>query len=109
MDYGIFNTIMQTITSTIDAAGRIVIPRAMREALDLTKRGEVKLVLSDGQISIQPAPCEYKIVKRGAFAVAEPVTSVAESDRLSTADIEAIRDTLRTERISGAAPGRRKA
>lgn len=42
--------------TTIDKAGRIVVPKAMRDELGLAGGVEVEIVLVDGHIQIQAAP-----------------------------------------------------
>lgn len=42
--------------TTIDRAGRIVVPKAIRERLRLGGGGEVEIIERDGVIEIAPAP-----------------------------------------------------
>lgn len=44
--------------TTIDKAGRIVVPKAMRDELGLTAGTEVEIALVDGHIEIEAAPVE---------------------------------------------------
>ena len=44
---------MQT---TIDKAGRVVIPKAMRDELGLAGGSEVDITLVDGRLQIEPVP-----------------------------------------------------
>lgn len=48
--------------TTIDAAGRIVVPKDMRDRLRLTGGAEVEVVERGGAIEITPAPARVEIV-----------------------------------------------
>lgn len=58
--------------TTIDAAGRIVIPKAMRDELDLGA-GEVELEVRDGhiEISVPPTPMRLERSGKGVAAVTD--------------------------------------
>ena len=58
--------------ATIDAAGRIVIPKSLRERLGLTAGGTLELREREGCIEIEPAATPMRLVSRkgGAVAVA---------------------------------------
>jgi len=59
--------------TTIDRAGRIVVPKAIRDRLHLGDGGEVDIVERDGVIEILPAPLEVRLVhtEHGAVLAAE--------------------------------------
>lgn len=42
--------------TTMDAAGRVVIPKALRRALGLGDGGEIEVSERDGVIEVRPAP-----------------------------------------------------
>jgi AbrB family looped-hinge helix DNA binding protein len=48
--------------TTIDRAGRIVIPKSIRERVGLVDGGEVEIYESDGEIGIAPSSSEVRIV-----------------------------------------------
>ena len=48
--------------TTIDRAGRIVVPKALRDALSLGDGAVVHLRLEDGRIIMEPAPVPKEIV-----------------------------------------------
>ena len=56
--------------TTIDKAGRIVLPKAIREAAYFRPGMELRVTLRDGLIEIEPEPVEIKIVREGPFSVA---------------------------------------
>ena len=72
------NAMDSTIPVTIDAAGRIVIPKRIRDAAGLVPGEALSVRVRDGRVEIEPAPRQVKIVKRGAVRVAqgtgEPLT-----------------------------------
>jgi AbrB family looped-hinge helix DNA binding protein len=58
--------------TTIDAAGRIVVPKAIREELALYGGQEVELTAVDGRIEIEVPPTPMRLEKRGGHLVAVP-------------------------------------
>ncbi len=58
--------------TTIDRAGRLVVPKAIRDAAGITAGAELQIRVTDGRIEIEPAPLEVKLVKRGSLTVAVP-------------------------------------
>lgn len=79
-----------TIPASIDAAGRIVIPKRIREAVGLVPGEELLVRVRDGRVEIEPAPRKVKIVKRGAVRVAQ-----ASGEPLSEETVKATRAALR--------------
>ena len=63
------------MVTTIDAAGRVVIPKVLRQQLSLSPGTEIDIQISDGHLKIQPVAV-MTIAKRGRFfvAVAPPGT-----------------------------------
>ena len=60
--------------TTIDKAGRVVIPKAIREAAGLTPGTELNFRCEDGRIEIEPAAVPVKLVRRpGGMLVAVPL------------------------------------
>lgn len=82
--------------TTIDRAGRLVVPRVIREAAGIAPGAELEIRVKDGRIEIEPAPLEVKLVKRGGLTVAVPTRSVPP---LTDADVA---ETLAAVRRRGA-------
>jgi AbrB family looped-hinge helix DNA binding protein len=82
---------IQTMKSTIDAAGRIVVPKPLREALGLRAGQVLEIRAGDGRLEIEIAATPVKLQKRGKGVVAVPETE------LPPLTAEQVRDTL--ERI----------
>ena len=57
--------------TTIDGAGRIVIPKAVRDAAGLAAGTEVEVEFRDGRVEIEPATLPMRVVKRGGSVVIE--------------------------------------
>jgi AbrB family looped-hinge helix DNA binding protein len=60
---------MQT---TIDAAGRIVVPKSLRQQLGLTPGQVLEIRASDGRLEVEVAPTPMILRKRGKGIVAVP-------------------------------------
>ena len=58
--------------STIDSAGRVVIPKALRMRLGLRGGEPIEIRERDGTIEIEPASTPMKLVDRGEGSVAVP-------------------------------------
>lgn len=58
--------------TAIDTAGRIVIPKALRERLGLSPGRAVAIRERDGRIEIEPAPTPMTLVKGKGGPVAVP-------------------------------------
>lgn len=58
--------------STIDAAGRVVIPRAIRSQLGWEGGEEIEILEGDGIVEIRPVPTKMTLVETGDGLVAIP-------------------------------------
>ncbi|HUG30751.1 MAG TPA: AbrB/MazE/SpoVT family DNA-binding domain-containing protein [Candidatus Limnocylindria bacterium] len=58
--------------TTIDSAGRIVVPKAIREELALYGGEELEVTAVDGRIQIELPPTPMRYEKRGRVLVAIP-------------------------------------
>lgn len=72
------------IISTIDAAGRLVLPKEIRDQAQLEPGMPLSITCHDGRIEIEPAPREVRIVRKGRVSVAVPVEPVEEPVTLET-------------------------
>jgi len=77
--------------STIDSAGRIVVPKALRQALGLKPGQPLEIRAGDGRLEIEISSTPMQLKKRGKGVVAVP-----DAD-LPALTAEQVRDTL--ERI----------
>ncbi|MGH2710133.1 MAG: AbrB/MazE/SpoVT family DNA-binding domain-containing protein [Actinomycetota bacterium] len=58
--------------TTIDKAGRVVIPKAVRDALGLRGGEEIEISMRDGHVEIEPAPVPMRLVRhKDGFPVAQ--------------------------------------
>jgi len=62
--------------TTIDGAGRVVVPKPLRQAIGLQAGSEVEIRVSDGRIEMEPAPLDVRLQRRGGLLVAVPVRPV---------------------------------
>jgi AbrB family looped-hinge helix DNA binding protein len=77
--------------TTIDGAGRVVVPKPLRDALGLDAGQAVEIRLADGRLEIEPAATPMRLARRGRSLVAVP------GHRLPKLTAEQVRATL--ERI----------
>jgi len=61
------------IISTIDAAGRLVLPKEIRDKAQLEPGMPLRITYRDGHVEIEPAPREVRLVRKGRFTVIVPV------------------------------------
>lgn len=84
--------------TTIDGAGRLVIPREVRRQAGLQPGVALEVRWREGRIEIEPAPLAVRLERRGRLLVAVPE---GETGELSIEAVEATRGALREE-LSGA-------
>jgi AbrB family looped-hinge helix DNA binding protein len=77
---------------TIDAAGRIVIPKPVRERLGLAPGEPLELREREGRLEIEPAPTPMRLALRKHGAVAVPEQELPPlTDELVRATLERVR------------------
>lgn len=74
--------------TTIDKAGRIVVPKAMRDELGLNGGAEIEIELVDGRIEVEPVTAHVRLVKRRGHWVA-----VADRE-MPPLTVELVRETI---------------
>lgn len=67
-----FDAILYAMKATIDAAGRIVVPKPLRQALGLKPGQALEIRAGDGRLEIEIAATPMKLQKRGKGVVAVP-------------------------------------
>lgn len=78
--------------TTIDGAGRVVIPKALRERLGLTGGQTLEIEERDGYLQIGPTPNAVRLETREGVLTAIP------EQPLPVLDAETVRDTLENVR-----------
>lgn len=74
--------------TTIDAAGRIVVPKTLRERLGLVGGRAIEILERDGRLEIEPAPTPMKLIARRGGRVAVPAR------KLPPLTDDIVRDTI---------------
>src|SRR5262249_25372854 len=84
--------------TTIDTAGRVLIPKDVRREAALAPGTALEAEYEDGRIILRPAPLPLRIRRKGAFAVAMPEQDVP---RLRQLTVDDTRRRVRKDRASG--------
>ena len=86
---------IHTMITTMDQAGRLVIPRDIRREAALEPGTPLEVRWRDGLIEIEPQPLTVKLQRQGRLLVAQPVTKVP---ALKTPTVERTRRDLAKRR-----------
>jgi AbrB family looped-hinge helix DNA binding protein len=78
--------------TSIDAAGRIVIPKELRERLGIRRGRALDIRERDGRIEIEAAPTAMSLVRRAGGPVAVP------AEKIPPLTDDLVRDTLERSR-----------
>ena len=81
--------------TTIDQAGRLVIPKDIRRESGIKPGMQLEIRWENGVIAITPAPLPVKLEPKGRLLVAVPMKTISP---LATETIERTRKSLRKER-----------
>jgi AbrB family looped-hinge helix DNA binding protein len=84
------------MTTTIDPAGRLVIPKALREAAGLKPGLPLEIRLNDGRIEIEPVAAKIGFEKRGPLTVA---VREGDGERLTLEMVNETLEKVRTRRV----------
>jgi AbrB family looped-hinge helix DNA binding protein len=76
----------------IDAAGRIIVPKALRDALGIKPGQVLEIRAGEGRLEIEIAPTPMRLEKRGKGLVAVP------EEELPALTAEQVRETLERTR-----------
>ena len=79
--------------TTIDGAGRIVIPKALRDEAGFTAGTEVEVLFRDGRVEIEPALLPARVVERNGEVVIDP--GVDDLPSLTDEDVRDVLDHVR--------------
>jgi len=82
--------------ATIDKAGRLVIPKAIRDAIGLRPGTVLDVRCTDGRIEIEPEPVPVRLVRRGRLLVA---VAEAPEEPLTPEIVERTRAAIARERF----------
>jgi AbrB family looped-hinge helix DNA binding protein len=77
--------------TTIDKAGRVVIPKKIREEAGLIPGTELEVRIEDGKIELEPVPIPVDLVRKGPFLVLVPRVPVPP---MTNEDVERIREAI---------------
>ncbi len=83
------------MTSTIDSAGRVVIPKKVREAARLRPGTRVRFRVEAEGVLVEPEPLSVTFERRGTMVVAVPETPVP---TLSAEEVARTIDEIRESR-----------
>jgi AbrB family looped-hinge helix DNA binding protein len=78
--------------TTIDRSGRVVVPKALRDALKLEGGTTLEIRVREGRIELEPVATPMRLVRRGKGLVATT------DDPLPGIDAEAVRAATESQR-----------
>lgn len=77
---------------TIDKAGRLVVPKALRDELQLEAGTVLEIRAREGRIELEPAPTPMRLVRRGKGLVA---TTDDPLPKIDADDVRAVTESQR--------------
>ena len=78
--------------ASIDAAGRVVIPKSLRDAIGLGDGGEVEIELTDGALVVSPPTVRKRVEDRDGRAI---IVAEEELQPLSDHIVRDVLDAIR--------------
>ena len=85
----------------MDSAGRVVLPKAIRERARLTPGAPLEVRVVDGRVELEPACAEVRIEKKGGMWVARHLGDVP---TLTQEQVETVLDAIRMRSITDDEP-----
>lgn len=79
----------------MDASGRLVLPKSVREAAGLEAGMPLAITVNEGRIEIEPAPRAVTTVRRGRLTVA---VAIAGGPKLTARTVRQTQSAVRRER-----------
>lgn len=92
--------------TTIDSAGRVVIPKKIRDATHLLPGAEIEVRVVAGAVQLEPAGTEVSLERSGGFVVAMPRSS---QPPLTSDVVRRTQEEVRDGRAESSAEGRGRA
>lgn len=92
---GIISSMSYPIETTIDAAGRVVVPKEIRERARLVPGTRLRVQCVDGRVEIEPVPRAIRIVRKGRLHVAVPIE---QGESLKAESVRDVIEEIRTGR-----------
>jgi AbrB family looped-hinge helix DNA binding protein len=80
------------IQTTIDSAGRLVLPKTVRDEAGILPGMALRVRVQDGRIELEPVAPEVRIVQKGPLRIAVPVE---EGPSLTEETVERVRREIR--------------
>jgi len=95
--YGSDHGTVPAMTTTIDASGRLVVPKEIRRQAGIRPNSRLEVRFRDGRIEIEPAPVPVQLERKGRLVVAVAPKGM---EALSGELVERTRRDLRRSRSS---------
>jgi AbrB family looped-hinge helix DNA binding protein len=80
---------INTMRASIDSAGRVVIPKSLRDAAGLRPNMPLEVSLHDGRLEIEPAAMNTCLIEEGGSIFIR-----AEGDDIPPLTIDSVRDVM---------------
>jgi len=80
------------VQTTIDSAGRLVLPKTVRDEAGILPGMPLRITVLEGRIEIEPVAREVRIVQRGPLRIAVPVE---EGPPLAEETVQRVRREIR--------------
>jgi AbrB family looped-hinge helix DNA binding protein len=77
--------------TTIDGAGRVVIPKPVRDQAGLEAGTEIEVEFRDGQVVLEPATVPMRVAKQGRAVI----EAEGEMPTLTSAEVRAVLERVR--------------